>query len=333
MKRINCEERQKLLKGYRVTVTPCGATFVVHENETVLEAALRCGYFFPHQCRMGVCATCKGRLLEGEIDYAGLEILGLSREEQREGYVLFCSAKPKTNLVIQVDDVVSVKKNVSKLVYKVKRCTLLAKDISQVILQSTTNEHIHYLAGQYVHVIHHDKSESPMSIACAPFDLSTIELHLYHPQENQQAIELLAMIKNEGQLPLQGPYGKCTASTIVLDKPVVFLANGVGFAPVKAVMEELLQIKNLPPIHLYWCALGSEELYLNYLIKDWEQELTQFYFTIVDHRRLVDSVLEDYPDLTNMQVYMVDGYSAVQSARSLFIEKGLEKEFFYSDLT
>lgn len=98
-----------MVKEYCVTVKPSGHTFLVKDHETVLEAALRCGFFFPHQCRMGICATCRGRLLEGEIDYGHREILGLAQEEIDAGYVLFCSAKPKTDLVIEVRDVVKIK--------------------------------------------------------------------------------------------------------------------------------------------------------------------------------------------------------------------------------
>lgn len=218
------------------------------------------------------------------------------------------------------------------LIYQVMHHEYLAKNISRVLLKSPTRAFISYQAGQYIHVVHHDQVESPMSIACAPLDFSMIELHLYHPPENRQALDMLRMVIEEKCLALRGPYGRCTASVIRLDRPVIFLANGTGFAPIKAVMEELLRLKKLPSLHLYWCADSQAELYLRELVVSWETTSEVFRFTAVEPQTMVAAVLEDYPDLSRCQVYAVETPDVVSSALDLFMRQGLDEKYFYSDV-
>jgi CDP-4-dehydro-6-deoxyglucose reductase len=213
-----------------------------------------------------------------------------------------------------------------KNVYQVEQCEILSRDISRIQLKSFSHDFIHYEAGQYINVLHHDERISPMSIACAPVDKSIIELHLHHPPENSQAMDLYHCAINDKKLIVCGPFGICTASKIKLDKPIIFIANGTGLAPIKAVMEELVKIKKLPPIYLYWYA--DQFCYLQNEIEKWKIN-----FTITSALSFMPMILEKHPDLSNYQIYMVDAGNTVFSALSVFMQHGLQKEFFYSDLS
>lgn len=319
---------------YRVTVQPSGISFDVKSDETILEAALRCGFFFPHKCRMGVCTSCKGKILQGEIEYRN-EILGLSEEEKANQSALFCCAKPKSDLTIFVKDFNFTGAQISPpktLIYSVIHSELLAKNISRVLLKAPAGDCIQYQAGQYVKVIHSDQRVSPMSIASPPADLSIIELHLSHPPENSQAVDLLQLIKTQSELSLQGSFGVCTVSRIAIDRPILFLANGTGFSSVKAVIEELITMKEFPPIHFYWYGKSQEELYMQELVHSWMSKVNNFRFTPVVAEDINQLVLQDYPDLTHYQVYMVDAQNAVYASLFQFMHHGLAKEFFYSDV-
>jgi CDP-4-dehydro-6-deoxyglucose reductase len=319
--------------GYRVTIQPGGYTFVVQNNETILAAALRCGYFFPHHCRMGICGTCKGKIITGEVDYHDAELFALSPEEQHQGYALFCCAYPLTDIIINVADVASIQSPLSFAVsYQVTDYTTLQNDITCIQLSCSESSPIHYQAGQYVKIIHPDESISPMSIACAPFDVSKIELHLYHPKNNLHALDLLRLVKTERKLLLRGAYGSCTLAKINLDQPLIFIANGTGLAPIKAIIEELLLIKKLPPIYLYWYAENHEFLYLQTTMEAWQRNIPDFHFQKISAGFLADIVLQQHADISACQVYMVDAEYKVYDTLFSFMRYGLPLEHFYSDV-
>lgn len=59
----------------------------------ILESARLAGLSAPFACKAGVCATCRARVLTGEITMAAR--YGLSDEEIAAGYVLTCQSVPK----------------------------------------------------------------------------------------------------------------------------------------------------------------------------------------------------------------------------------------------
>ena len=76
---------------------------VSKEDDSILDAALRAGADLPYACKGGVCATCKCKVLEGQVDMA--INYSLEPEEVERGYVLSCQARPVTpNVRISFDD-------------------------------------------------------------------------------------------------------------------------------------------------------------------------------------------------------------------------------------
>ncbi|CUT05197.1 2Fe-2S iron-sulfur cluster-binding protein, partial [Candidatus Chrysopegis kryptomonas] len=54
---------------YKVKIEPIGVEIVCDENQTILDACLRNGIWVPHACTHGTCATCKSKVVEGEVDF------------------------------------------------------------------------------------------------------------------------------------------------------------------------------------------------------------------------------------------------------------------------
>ncbi|MCY4165823.1 MAG: phenylacetate-CoA oxygenase/reductase subunit PaaK [Gammaproteobacteria bacterium] len=83
-----------------VTVTAAGrsARFELSsDGESILDGALRNGADLPFSCKGGVCATCRARLLEGQVE---LDINhALSAQELAEGLILTCQAHPVSDRV------------------------------------------------------------------------------------------------------------------------------------------------------------------------------------------------------------------------------------------
>lgn len=230
------------------------------------------------------------------------------------------------------------------ITYDVTHCELLADDVTRVVLRPASNESILYQAGQYIKVVHRNDTLSPLSIACAPNKFSQIELHLAHPENNPDSHDILLTIAVEKKLILRGPYGSCTHTKIVGDGnlPIIFLARGTGFAPIKSIIEELKKIEKYPAMFVYWGATRPEELYLNELARRWTRELKDFSYTPVLSRQhtnwsgkmglLQHIILQDHPNLANYQVYASAPEPIVHDAWHEFFKAGLPREHYFSDV-
>ncbi|MEM4780158.1 MAG: 2Fe-2S iron-sulfur cluster-binding protein [Halalkalicoccus sp.] len=70
-------------------------------TETVFEAAEAAGVGLPIGCLTGACATCVGRLLDGELTYRRPP-RALDDRQLAAGYALLCIAVPREDCRIRV---------------------------------------------------------------------------------------------------------------------------------------------------------------------------------------------------------------------------------------
>lgn len=330
---------------YTVHIKPSGYNLIVKAGETVLYAALRQGYQFPHECVAGDCGTCRGQLLEGHVEYDEEYLPGLNDDEREAGYALFCSAKPISDLVIHVDGVIGpAQLPTKKLTYDVASCEKIGKYIYKVILQPPAEGIIEYCAGQYVEILQRDASPLPYSITNAPLsDDNHLELHIRHLPDHQETGELIKHIQIEQKIRLQGPFGSCILKQEP-PYPIIFLAGGTGFAPHKALIEQALAEGIEQTIYLYWGARTLSDLYFHEQALRWAKHMPNFHYIPVlseptqnDHwagrTGLVhEAVLEDHANLSHFHVYASGPYEMVYAALHVFQNLGLKRAFFYSDM-
>ena len=67
----------------------------VDQNQTILDAANAAGLQPPYSCTVGVCTTCRAKILKGKVEM--IEREGLSDSEIEEGYVLTCQSMPRSS--------------------------------------------------------------------------------------------------------------------------------------------------------------------------------------------------------------------------------------------
>src|SRR3954471_5527686 len=164
---------------HRVTLQPSGLQFDVESGESVLAAALRQGYVLPYGCKNGACGSCKGKLLEGQLDYGVYQKKALPDEEKAQGKALFCQAKPLTDLVIEARTVGAAKDiQVKTLPCRVQKMARVADDVIIVHFKLPANERLQFLAGQYIEFLLKDGSRRSFSMANAPHDDELIQLHV-----------------------------------------------------------------------------------------------------------------------------------------------------------
>jgi len=328
---------------HQVTLKPSDHVFSVEDGESVLTAALRAGYTLSYGCRNGACGTCKGKILEGRVDYGTHQESALPPAEKEKGYALFCQAQALTDLVLEAR-VLGGAGDIQKrtLPCRVQKLELLAPDVMRLELKLPANERLQFLAGQYLEFLLRDGSRRSFSMANAPHDDAFIELHIrnYGGAFSQH---VFGKLKARDILRFQAPLG-----TFFLredsTKPMVLLASGTGFAPIKALIEHAFHAGHTRPMTLYWGGRRRADLYLNDLVEGWARERPDFrYVPVLSEAAPEDAwtgrtgfvhraVMEDLPDLSGHQVYACGAPIVVDSARQDYTTRcGLPAEAFFAD--
>ena len=328
---------------FQVTLRPNNHVFGVADGETILDAALREGHVISYGCRNGACGTCKGTVLAGSVDYGTHQQSALTEAEKRLGRALFCQAKPLSDVVIECREVTAVNDlQIRILPCRVQKMERVAADIMVLYLKLPAAERLQFLAGQYIDIIMKDGSRRSLSMANGPHDDEFLQLHLrnYGGPFSQH---VFTTMKVRDILRFEGPFG----TFFLRDdsaKPIVLLASGTGFAPVKALVEHAFHLKTTRPMVLYWGARVRADLYMNELPEQWARSHPDFKYVPVlsdplagDHwtgrTGLVhQAVMHDLPDLSAFQVYACGAPVMVESAHHDFTARcSLPEDEFFSD--
>lgn len=283
------------MTSHKVLVQPSGREFNVPSKQTVLAAALHVGITLPHGCRNGACGSCKGKVLSGRVQHGPHVEAALSAEEEAAGLALFCCAHPLTDLVIEARIAAAVDGVVPrKMPARIEHIEWAAKDVAILTVKLPASEHLLYRAGQYVDFILPHGVRRSYSIASMPGEQGPIEFHIRHMLGGTFTDALFNLaaptVKERDILRLEGPLG-----TFFLregdDSPIVLLASGTGFAPIKAIAETIFAKglhrddpvtgRRARPVILYWGARTRADLYLDALPRRWEREQPNFRYVPV----------------------------------------------------
>ena len=333
--------------SFTVTVRPSGRTFSVDRDEPILTAAIRQGIGLPYGCKDGACGSCKSRLLEGRVIHGAHQLKTLSIEEEEAGFVLTCCAAAQTDVVIEARTVAGAGEfPARKLPTRVTRIDKPAPDVAVLTMQLPANDPLRYRAGQYIEFILRDGSRRSYSMASAPHtqgEKPFMELHVRHMPGGLFTDQVFGTLKEKDILRAEGPFGSFFLREDS-DKPIVLLASGTGFAPLKAILEHM-QFKNITrPTVLYWGCRSRADLYLH----DWALKIAAdmpnlHYVPVLSDPKPGDAwqgrtgfvhqaVMADLPDLSGHQVYACGTPVMVESAqRDFAAECGLPPEEFYAD--
>ena len=330
--------------SHRITVQPSGHQFTVLPDETILEAALREGVGLPYGCRNGMCGSCKGTVIAGEIDYGQYKETALKREEKAAGKALFCRAKPLTDLTLQAKEVGSAKDVIIKtLPCRVESLEKRANDVMIVKIKLPATERLQFLAGQYIEFLLKDGHTRSYSLATPPHDDALLELHIRHMPGGLFSDHVFSTLKVRDILRLKGPLGSFFIRENS-DKPMIFVAGGTGFAPIKGMLEHAFATHMDREMVLYWGVRARADLYMAELPVQWQREHPNFTFIpVLSHPAPDDAwqgrtgfvheaVMADFADLSGYQVYACGAPVMVDSARGAFTaHRGLAEEDFFAD--
>lgn len=333
--------------SYQINVQPGGQQFAVEAGETILEAALRQGLTMPYGCRDGACGACKGKVLMGAVDYGKAQPLTLTDQEKAAGLALFCCAKPLGEVTIECRQMGSTKDiPVKTLPARIEKLEKLAPDVAEIHLRLPANERLQFLAGQYVDILLKDGKRRSFSLANAPHDDALLQLHIRHVPGGLFTDHVFSTAKARDIVRINGPHGSFylrEEST----KPMILLAGGTGFAPIKGLIEHAIAEKCQRPMVLYWGARARADLYLPSLPETWAATHSNFTYVPVLSEPATDdawsgrtgfvhqAVMADFPDLSGHQVYACGAPVMIEAAKRDFTTlcKLPQEEFFADSFT
>ena len=332
--------------GFQITIEPSGRVFKTGAGEAILSAGIRAGIGMPYGCKDGACGSCKCKKISGQVTHGTHQAKALSAEEEANGFVLTCCGVAHSDVVLESRQVTQEGAlPIKKMPTRVSSMEKKSDDVMRMTLQLPANDKFVYHAGQFVEFLLRDGARRSYSMANAPHtqgDGLGLELHIRHMPGGKFTDQVFGTLKEKDILRIEGPYGSFYLREDSA-KPMVLLASGTGFAPVKAILEQM-QFKGITrPAALYWGGRRPSDLYMDDWVKARLKEMPHLtYVPVVSNALPQDNwtgrtgfvhqaVLQDLPDLSGHQVYACGAPVVVESAHVDYVKAGLPEEEFFAD--
>ena len=302
---------------FQISVLPSGRGFTAQPGEPILAAAIREGVGLPYGCKDGACGSCKCHMESGHVVHGPHQAKALTADEEAAGYVLTCCATPQTDVVLTSRQVTEAGAfPVRKMPVRLSSLTHVSPDVAVLRLQLPATEAFQYHAGQYVEFLLRDGDRRSYSMANAPHNQGTpasLELHIRHMPGGKFTDQVFGSLKEKDILRIEGPYGSFFLREDS-GKPLVFLASGTGFAPIKALIEHMRFKGSDRPVAVYWGGRRPADLYMHDWMLTMATQMPQLtYVPVVSDALAQDewkgrtgfvhhAVLEDFDDLSGHEV-------------------------------
>jgi CDP-4-dehydro-6-deoxyglucose reductase len=330
--------------SFSVTNQHNNSIFTTHQDETILDAALRDNRIYPYGCRSGVCGACKSNLVSGQVDYGDYEDFALTDDEKEQGKVLICQAIPLEDVVIDVKEIMTgTSIQIKMLPCRVGKINRLAQDVVQLFLTLPKTQEFKFIAGQYIDIILKDGQRRSFSIANLPENTEEegLELHIRHVPDGHFTPRVFDSMKERDLLRFEGPFGTYFLQSDPA-QPIVMIAGGTGFSPVKGLIQQALAQNPDQSIHLFWGARDEQDLYMDSIAKTWSETYPNIKYTPV----LSDSTSSDwtgetgyvheiveksYQNFGKFDVYASGPPIMIDAVRNSLLAKGMNQDRFFFD--
>src|SRR5690625_1222466 len=325
--------------SYNVRISTTDETFEVNDGESILDAAMRVGVPMAHECTFGGCATCRVKLDEGAVEYEEFP-MALTQEEHELGYALACQARPKENLVVTPARGAVLLPDSVQAEAEVLEKTPLTDEVVYLSLKIDDEIDVDFLPGQHLHINYLARAERSFSMVSAFAFGNMVDLYVKRIPNGWFTNVVLDKLQPGDKLELSLPHGEFYYRADDW-KPMVFIATGTGIAPVRSVLESLLDDEDCPPVSLYWGMRTEKDLFLQEELESWVDRLCEFRYEPVlsrpseqwkGRRGYVQEVLkEDITDASELAFYLCGSPEMISDVRKLLIQQGADPDYIYSD--
>lgn len=325
--------------SHRVEIAETQQVFMVAPGESVLDAALRCGVALAHECTFGGCGTCRVRVVEGSVSYEDFP-MGLSEAEAADGFALACQARPEGDIVISTARASEPLVPARRTTAIVQSVAPLGPDVLHLRLDLPEGDApFAFEPGQYLKVLLEDGSHRSFSMASAPRG-NAVDFHVRQIAGGRFTSQQLPQLRAGDRLDVELPHGSFSLRKEDY-RPLLMVATGTGLAPIKSMLESLMDDPDCPPVWLYWGMRAAGDLYLHDEIASWGERLYDFQYVPVLSRAderwqgrrgyVHDAVAADLGDLSEHAIYLCGSPNMIRDAKQTFMALGAQAPFVYAD--
>lgn len=302
-----------------VSLLPSGREFVVEGSESILQSALRAGLAVNYGCRDGSCGQCMARVVSGKVKKIRPYDFALTDTETEAGCMLMCSHTAVTDLELEAQEAGNAAEvQFQWLEAKVKGVAYLPGDIVVLQVHTPPSARFRFLAGQSA-TVRANGFCADLPVASCPCEEKRLEFHL--PRQH------LPVSLHEGApVNIEGPQGDFILRT-ELSRPLLFVAYGTGFAPIKSLIEHAMALDVVEAMHLYWLAPDEQGIYLGNLCRAWADALDNFFFMPVVGEKssaAAKRIASEHPDLSDFDIYLSAPGMELAELKSGFLEAGAD---------
>ena len=315
-----------------------GIEFEIKPSQTILEAAISSGITLPYGCRSGSCGSCKATIIKGEVFHEDIMPGVLTDQDKSEQNFLLC----KTYATSDVTIASLVEKKLDEFPKKitpvrVEKLNLLNHDVMKILLKLPAGENLQFKAGQYLEFILKDGARRAFSMANAPGD-DLIELHVRLIEGGTFTNYVFNEMKEKSIHRIEAPIGNFYLRES--DRPIIFVAGGTGFAPIKSIINDYYRAGEERNIYLYRGFKTHKDLYQDEVVENWKKNINNFEAINIYSEEVVNGqekilvhkkVIKDLGQLDSFDVYCCGAPGMIEVAYKEFVEVGLNPNSFYSD--
>jgi CDP-4-dehydro-6-deoxyglucose reductase len=315
-----------------------GECFPADPQQSVLSAALHAGINLPSDCRQGVCGTCRIRLLEGRVAYDEPP-MALMPEDEAAGFALACQAHAASDLVIRMESLALPPP--ARHAATIRRIERFTPDV--IHLELALEASADYLPGQYMKVHLADGTTRNFSMASRPASSpegGVVDFHVRRIAGGRFTDATLSRLKPGERLEVELPLGSFIFRRQDY-RPVLMVVTGTGFAPIRSMLEALLDDPDCPPITLYRGMRCAADLYMDDELRGWHTRLADFRYVPVLSRgetawsgrrgHVQDAVCADFDDLSEHAIYLCGSPNMIAQAKQAFRARGASMDYVYAD--
>jgi CDP-4-dehydro-6-deoxyglucose reductase len=284
-------------------------------------------------------------VLEGEFAYPQRELpAGITSQEARDGFALLCQAQARSNLTVEAREARPAPDvTIKSLPCRIERLERLADDVMAVFLRLPAVEPLNFRAGQYLDFMLAGGKRRSFSIASAPADGPLLEIHVRRASMSGFTGQLFDTMRTGTLLRIEGPLGQFWFHGET-SRPALMIGGGTGYAPLRAMLRQLLAQGDRRAVTLYWGARTHRDLYEH----DWLTHVTSTRRAFEYRPVLSDpahddapwtgrtgpvhqAVLDEITDLAGVDVYASGPPAMIEAVRQTFIARGLPREQLHFD--
>lgn len=233
------------------------------DDQTVADASYRQRINIPLDCRDGACGTCKALCESGDYDGGTYIDDALSPDEAAAGYVLPCSMKPRSDLVLQIASTSDIAKTqAATYTGTLVRLDRLSATTVEIGIEIPNRSELAFLPGQYVNIaVPGTGGDTPVtrsySFSNAPREnLLTFLVKLTPGGAMSEYLAQRAAVGDT--ITFTGPNGSFFLREA--QRPALLLAGGTGLAPILAILRKLRDDGSHRKVHLVYGVSTDEDV-------------------------------------------------------------------------